>query len=199
MAKSIEKKNSDKQSKRMLFWNNVLFYGMIVTGIIYVLISKVYSFIYAVLIPTLIVSWVIGKLLSKRKINPKYELYVNLSLWPNLIGEYYFYYHWVYYDKVLHFLIPIFIFVIAYEYISRESKFYAKEKTFFYVLGITSAFEIFEYFQSGFFNFPSVGVYLNTDLVMAQYQDTIWDLFSGVLGVFCYLAFLKIKEIAKKK
>ena len=102
------------------------------------------------------------------------------------------------YDKFLHFSIPLLMTIIAYEFFVKDSKLFAKEKAFFYILGINAAFEIFEYFQSKIFNFPSVGVYLDKTMVMARYPDTIWDLVACCGGCLAYLLFLRINEMRTK-
>jgi hypothetical protein len=182
--------------------NSILFYGIIVSGIIYVLLSKNYIFISSVLIPSIAVSLVSKIILRYMKLDSCYMVYINLGLWLNLLGEYYFYYNSIYYDKVLHFFIPLFITILFYKYFEINSKGLPKKSlVFLIVLGLTAVWEIFEYFQSGIFNFPSVGVYNHTDLVMPPYKDTIWDLFSGCFGALGYLIFKKekIEKDLKKK
>jgi hypothetical protein len=75
-----------------------------------------------------------------------------------------------------------------------NSKFISKKVlVFLAVLGIGAGFEIFEYLQNAIFNFPSVGVYADTTLIMQPYPDTIWDLIYNCLGSAAYLIFKKIR------
>jgi len=170
--------------------NKVLFLGIIVSGVIYIILSKNYSFIPSVFIPSIIISLISFWILKYKKIDVIYGIYVHLGLWLNLLGEYYFYYNWIYYDKVLHFFIPLFITMTIYKYFNIHSKYAPKKMlVFFAVLGMGALFEIFEYFQSGIFNFPSVGVFAHSDLIMPPYKDTIWDLIFNCFGSLSYLFF----------
>ena len=175
--------------------SKISFIVILISGIIYVILTKMYSFIPSVFIPTIVLSIIYFAIEKSNKINPSYGIYLQIGFWLNLLGEYYFYYHWIYYDKVLHFFIPLFITIILYNYFEINSKFISKKiLVLLAVLGIGAGFEIFEYFQSGIFNFPSVGVFANSDLVMTPYKDTIWDLVYNCLGATTYLLFKKFKN-----
>lgn len=185
---------------KICFINKVLFYGIVLSGIIYIILSKNYTFIPSVYIPSIVVYLLLSWFFKIKKIEVNYLIYVNVALWLNLIGEYYFYYHSVYYDKFLHYAVPIMITIIIYHYFEINSKnMPKKELVFLAVLGLSASFEIFEYFQSGIFNFPSVGVYNETDLIMPPYQDTIWDMLCASFGILTYLIFKKIKELRYKR
>ena len=169
-----------------------LFYAMVISGVIYAIESKRYSFIPSVYIPSILITLIAFSLFEKKKIDDLYSIYVELALWLNLFGEYYFYYHWVYYDKVLHFFIPMIITVGIYNYFKIKSEHIPKEVfVFLVVVGIGAVWEILEYAQNVTFHFPSVGVFANSDLIMAPYPDTIWDMIFNCLGSFTYLFFKK--------
>jgi len=185
-----------KNIKAIINW--ILLFGILISGPLYIFLSKNNSFIPSVYLPTIIISVLCLWIIKKKKLDLKYGIYAHLGLWLNLLGEYYFYYHWVYYDKVLHFFVPLIFTLFLYDYI--KVKLNPFQKKFFIllcVLGIGALFEIFEYFQSGIFNFPSVGVYLDTELVMPPYKDTIWDLIYNSLGSLFYL-FFKDNVVLKK-
>jgi hypothetical protein len=178
--------------------NYVLFFGIIISGPIYIILNKNYKFIPSVFIPTVILSIASLWMIKNKKMSNIYGLYAYIGLWLNLLGEYYFFYHWEYYDKVLHFFVPFFITIIIYKYLEKNSKEPPKKIFIFLsVLGIGTLFEIFEYFQSGIFNFPSVGVYNKTDLIMPPYKDTIWDLVFNCFGSLSYLSFKNNRLIKK--
>lgn len=174
----------------------MLLWGMIISGPIYSVVTKTYNFIPSVYVPTIAVALIALYIIRKENVNNLYGVYIQIALWLNLLGEYYFYYHWQYYDKFLHFAIPLFITVMIYKYFAVNSKGPPKKwLVFLTVLGVGAFFEIFEYFQSGIFHFPSVGVYANSDLVMPPYSDTIWDLVCNSLGSLTYLLFREDKLI----
>jgi uncharacterized membrane protein YjdF len=174
--------------------NRLLFLGIVISGAIYVLLTKTYNFIPSVYILTILASLISLVLIKNKKISETWGIYIHLGLWANLIGEYYFYYHWVHYDKFLHFIIPLIMTIAAYEYFEKNSRGPPKKFLIFLaVLGVSAFFEIFEYFQSRLFNFPSVGVYIGNDLVMSAHDDTIWDLTCSCLGSLVYLSYIEIK------
>lgn len=186
-------------SKSSDILNKILFWGIVISGLVYTFWSKNYIFIPSVYIPAVFVSLIIKPFFKYKKIPPFYELPVNICLWTGLIGEYYFYYHTVYYDKFLHFFIPMLLASIVYEYFLINSKgFPRKDLVFLAVLGLSAGFEIFEYFQAIWFNFPSVGVYIAGTTVMPPYEDTIWDMACVCFGCLTYLVFKTIKEKSKR-
>lgn len=184
-----------KQSIVKNLVNKILALGLIISGIIYIIITKNYVFIPSVFIPTFIILIFVRWLIKNKKMNIMHGIYINLALWLNFLGEYYFFYHWIYYDKLLHFFVPLFITIIVYNHLEIKSRHISKKiLVFFIVLGVGAGFEVFEYFQSGFFHFPSVGVYADTTLIMPPHQDTIWDLTFNSLGSLIYLLFKKLKK-----
>ena len=113
-----------------------------------------------------------------------YSVYVQIGLWLNLLGEYYFFYHWIYYDKFLHFSVPFMIAMVTYKYLKRNSKNINNDMVvFFFVLGVCALFEIFEYFQSGILKFPSVGVYANN--LMTRWRIGIPHRIGDIVAAVC--------------
>ena len=192
-------------SKIIQLVNKGLFYGMFICGLAFAFLGNNLTFLFFILIPSLIVSWFIAKILESKDVSSDYELPINIALWLNILGEMYFYYNFQYYDKVLHLTIPFLIAIIMYEYISKNAKNHKpkKEVVFFTVLGMTALFEIAEYFLYISLQYPLVGVFLSDKktLVMSLYADTIWDMIMNSLGILIYLIFKKeepSKELKQK-
>jgi len=111
----------------------------------------------------------------------------------------------VFYDKVLHFFLPMLYASIVYFAISKLG-INLKLKlvfVFFVVIGTLTLFEIGEYFGEIIFGIETQGVYVRTgnagesELYLDKFDDTMIDLSLGVVGTFLYLfaiVFLGRKE-----
>ncbi len=108
------------------------------------------------------------------------------------------YYLYPNYDKVQHFVQPIFICVIVFFMVSKL-KLDFKWKltfTFFIVIGILGLFEIGEYALDHFFDLKLQGVYLRDlhgldklNLISDRIDDTMIDLILGVVGSLLFMIY----------
>ena len=173
-----------------------LFYGLFVIGIVFLFIPDQYSFVFLIVAPAVLESWLILKIIELKRINIKFWLPINIALWLNILGEMYIYYHWQYYDKFLHLSVSFLVTIVVYEYFSKsyKNKFPKKELVFFAVLGGLALWEIIEYLGFIGFNYPFAGVLTSDGLtLLSPYDDTMWDLIMGCIGTLLYLIFKKEK------
>lgn len=120
------------------------------------------------------------------------------------------YYVYPNYDKIQHFLQPILICSIIFHTVShlRLDLKWKLTFTFFIVIAIGALFELGEYALDYFFDLKLQGVYLRDihgieklNLVTERIDDTMIDLFLGVIGALAYglsFGFVKRKEIWEK-
>jgi hypothetical protein len=176
--------------------NEILFFGLLLTGIVLLFFSigKIYTMLVA--FGSFFASWATSIILKKNGISSNYEIPINLALWLNLYGELIAYYTgFLFYDKILHFSVAILITAIIYEYYSKNLK-PKKDMIFLTVLGMLCLWEIFEYSIWIFTGYPSVGVYYNGQLIQTPYNDTMYDLIFGCFGSLVYLI-IKSEKIDK--
>jgi hypothetical protein len=128
---------------------------------------------------------------DKGNINPKYKLLVNLSIWLHLVGLAYLYDNFVYYDKILHIAIPIFITLFAYDFYSKaltSKKSRLLLFVFLSVIIISIFWEIYESLEDIIFGFRTQGVYNSSGHVLVYpISDTIQDLFLGFISTLLTL------------
>jgi hypothetical protein len=166
----------------------LFFYG---TGRISTMLTAFGSFIASV-----IIAWI----LNFKKIDKKYMLYINFTLWANLLGEVAWYYHNVIlYDKLIHLTAGLVLSSMIHDYYSNNSNL-KKDSIFFTVMGLLAVWEIYEYILDSFFGFQSQGVVRNSMFTQLPLDDTMLDLVWGAIGSLSYLFFKKEKiDLAIKK
>ena len=116
-----------------------------------------------------------------------------------------FYHLYPHYDKVQHFFLPLLISSIIF-YMVSHLRIELKWKltfTFFITIGILGLFELGEYALDYFFDLKLQGVYLRDlqglekfNLIVDRIDDTMIDLFLGILGSSLYAL---VFGIAKRK
>ena len=120
------------------------------------------------------------------------------------------YYIYPLYDKILHFIIPILICILAFFLINKlNTKFSIKLAiAFFVVVSLLSLFEVGEYVLDQFFDLKLQGVYTidKFNILMDRNDDTMMDLILGTIGSLILVAvktatfhYKKIKKKLKKK
>jgi len=115
---------------------------------------------------------------------------------------YYLYFTYPQYDKLQHFILPMFLCSIIF-FMINKLKLALKWKitfTFFSVAGLLGMFEIGEYLLDLFFNLKLQGVYLRDlsglekfNLLLNPLDDTMADLSFGLLGSSIYAMYAWIK------
>jgi hypothetical protein len=128
-----------------------------------------------------------------------YTFIIIIAVGSLLLSPLYFIYPQ--YDKIQHFVQPIFIASMIF-YMIDKLKIEIKWKivfTFFVVIGILALFEMAEYALDLLFDWKLQGVYLRDsaglekfNLLMNPLDDTIIDLLFGVLGAFFYGIYITI-------
>lgn len=176
------------------FINKVLFYGLFAYTILFATFNKSHKILFIILFPTLFVALAFSWLTKVKNLNPNFKFILNIGLWLNLLGEVYFFYHFAYYDKIVHFSTSFFITMILYDHLSKEGK-VNKIFIFFSVLGLFAAFEIFEYIEMITFNYPFMGVFDSSGtMLMPPLDDTMTDLIFACFGSISYLIIKKNKK-----
>jgi len=175
--------------------NKLLFYSFLILGIIFFVFGIGRTSTWIILFFSFVVSVLLSFILEWRGFGKesRYELFINIGLWLNVLGEFVYYYSGAtYYDKILHFSIGILITAIVYQYYLKSLRI-NKDVIFFTVLGLFAFFEIYEYLVTIFFNYPLMGVIHNGVQIMSPLDDTMVDLICGSIGSIIYLFFRKEK------
>lgn len=183
-----------KLLKTLNIIDKILFYSFFIIGAFSLIFRVGTSLFYITLILSFIASWVFAYIYDLKKINPKYKILINISLWLNIIGQFEAYTKIFAYDKILHLIVPAFITILIYEYYSNSLKL-KKDMIFFTVLGMLVIWEIFEYAGSSVFGLDLVGVLSPADkFVLTPYDDTMLDLITGMMSSILVLFFKKEKS-----
>ncbi len=119
-----------------------------------------------------------------------------ISMTSFLLGDLYYIYY--YYDKTLHFVLPMLLGSLIF-HMTSKLKIKLKWKllfTFFIVSASLGIFEISEYSLDYFFDLQLQGVYLRDfdtldkyNLVLGKIDDTMLDMMLGTLGTLVYVTF----------
>lgn len=178
--------------------NKILFYGFLVVGFVYLFFDLSNRYLIIIAFGSFFASWLLAWVIKRRGLHSKYEIFINIALWLNVLGEIIFYYHnSEYYDKFLHFSVSLLMTVLIYEYYSKSPKI-KKDMVFFTILGMLSLWEIYEYIVMVFFGIPTQGIVRKGGFVQSPIDDTMMDLIYGAIGSIVYLIF-KIEFLGIKK
>jgi len=136
---------------------------------------------------------------------------LNFVILLDIFGEIIFeiFYHFLYYDKILHFLVPVILVSIFYDFLSNKID--NKKKRLYYAASITFSlglfWEIAEVAFAALFDAPMVGVFIHAPgakhffnfgiSVMGPIEDILWDIFLDLTGVL--MTFLVGLRIISKK
>ena len=173
----------------IIFINKLLYYGLFIVSIYFFVFPYKFGYMWTFFLISFFVAWLASKFIDKYRLNQNFKILANIALWLGLFGELYLFYYLQYYDKILHFVIPLFITACAYDFFKKHLKI-NKTVIFLSVLGGCVLFEIYEYFLQIFFNLPLMGVWSNNgDLIMSPLNDTIIDLVIDMFGSITYLIF----------
>jgi hypothetical protein len=113
------------------------------------------------------------------------------------------YFRFPYIDKFQHFFFPIMACSIIYHMVSKLNleKRYKLLFTFFIVIGVITIFELIEYLLDLLFNLYLQGVFLGNPNVSENYRvlfspidDTMIDLFMGLLGSLFYVSIVCLRN-----
>lgn len=132
-------------------------------------------------IVSVIIYYLTSKFIDKTKLNQNYKLFILSVLILNFLGELYFYYHLIYYDKVLHLLIPIGLTLGVKDYL-KTRKINKTTTIFLSIFFLLIIFEVFEYYLDLFFSINMRGVFYENQIIMSPKLDTIIDLGLGSIS-----------------
>lgn len=130
------------------------------------------------------------KINSGKKLEiPEYLFSIGIALvYFSLVGDFFFefYNHIPYYDKLLHFIVPLFMAVILRYFITNIH--YEKTMTMFTVMGMCAIWELFEYSADICVGHPLMqgtkwDISMNGGLIDTM-QDIFFDLAGSIVGVF---------------
>jgi hypothetical protein len=130
-------------------------------------------------------------LLDKMKINHYYKIFIVVAIWAHLIGALSLFDNFVYYDKILHFTIAVFITLIISDYFYSNFSFkngLLQIFIFFNLLGIFAGWEIYEYIGDVLFNLHAQGVYdFSGNIIVSRIDDTMQDMIISSIGAIITL------------
>lgn len=168
-------------------FDNILYRGMLIVALVCFLFGLNFQgFLIIIAFPF---AWFFSRAIEKAGIHENYKIIMYLMLWVHLFGEFYFYTNVFYYDKILHFVVPIFITSMVYDYIKRFKLEFQTLQIFLIVMGMLCMFEIFEYFVDLFLHYGMQKVIILGEIRLSELHDTFWDLIFGALGVASFLIY----------
>ena len=129
---------------------------------------------------------------KKHKLNiPDYYYTLGVVvIYPTIVGEFFFefYYKILYYDKILHLVIPLYLVVVVDFFLGKEVRF-RKMFIVLIVLGISGLWEMFEFMVDSISGTNIMqGVFINMKELTGGFEDTMKDTFfvliGAIIGVF---------------
>jgi len=136
-----------------------------------------------------------------------YMSLILLMAYLEIFGERYalgFYHIFFYYDKFLHIIFGVIIFLFAFDLIGREKTGVSKISNYslglFTTMGVGAIWEIIEYSYDHLMNFNMKlqGVFSSGTLVMAGLDDTMWDLICMLIGILFTIFLLYLSKYFRK-
>ena len=148
--------------------------------------------------------WVILLIISKtcyfkaKSLSLLTHFIIALTILSAIFGELYLelYYNWEYYDKILHFLNPILILFISYDFLKR---FFPKDKkerikyAIYVTIGLVLLWEVAEIVFDYFFDSALVGVFVKGAMedpllsdrieILSPWLDTLYDIILDFVGI----------------
>jgi len=168
----------------------ILYKSMLVIGLI--LFAFRFYFLSTVFLVSFFFAWLFSTAVDRIEINKNYKILIYISLWLSIFGEFYLYETFEFYDKLLHFIVPLFLASMIYDYIEKYKTTYPKMIVFFIVLGMLTIFEMFEYSIDMIFKLDMLGVTSRTgSILLSAITDTMVDLILGSLACLIFLIFKK--------
>jgi len=184
----------NKMVVKLLNWILLLAYT---PGMIFFLIKGniAYSSIFII---AFLASLISSFFIKHKKLPEYYLLFVNLFIWADLIGEVFrVYYIFIYYDKILHFIVPLLLAEMATFYFRMKKVRIGLAHIFMMIMGILALFEMYEYTLDYLLHMTAMGVLINSSWVMSPLADTMADLACGALGAIVFLIIYWIKDKGK--
>jgi hypothetical protein len=175
--------------------NKILLWALLALGLyLWIFQGRIKFFVMGVLVS--LASYFFAVYLLKRlDLNkPGFRLCINILLLTNIIGELYFYTHFFYFDKILHFFNPMLFAPIVAAYFAKYGK-PKKFGVFLAALGVCALWEVFEYGATYAFSYPLMGV-LNSSqqFLLNPLDDTMLDLTANCFGLMIFLFFSRFDK-----
>jgi len=166
--------------------NEILEYSFLAIAI-YIIIFTDYNYLLVIpLFPLFIFFKYIHWYDKKNKLNmPDYYYTLGaIAVYPTIMGEFFFefYYKILYYDKILHLIIPIYLAVVVNFFLKKNLRF---NKLFIVliVMGISGLWEMFEFFVDTISGSAIMqGVFINMKELTGGFEDTMKDSFFVLIG-----------------
>ena len=194
----MEEKNLDKRV-------NFFMYLILFASLIYLIINPKNLYPPTVLLLVFLLVFVTKRIF---KPNAFYFSLILLIAYLEIFGEEYtfglygLFYH---YDKFLHFIFGIVIFLFAFDLLGKEKTPISKISNYsvglFATMGVGAIWEIIEYSYDGLMNFNMKlqGVFSSGTLVMSGLDDTMWDLIYMFFGILFMISLLCLSKYFRKK
>ena len=167
--------------------NRILSYLLLLLGIIFMIFPYRFTTFYWLMFISFAIALLFKFIIKKLELTEKEYFVVLIIIWLNVLGELWFYFNFLFYDKLLHFIVPFSISYIYCGYLKKNKQ----RITYFFpftILGMLAFFEIFEWIIDTFIGFPMLGVFDSSgSYVMSKLTDTMIDLCVGISGIMVFL------------
>lgn len=175
--------------------NKILEYSLLVIAF-YVILFTDYNYLLVLpLFPLFLFFKYMHWYDKKNKLNiPDYYYTLGvIAVYPTIIGEFFFefYYNVLYYDKILHLVIPIYL-VMVVNFFLKDNFRFKKLSIVLIVLGIASLWEMFEFLVDSISGTTIMqGVVINMKELTGGFEDTMKDSFFVLIGSIIGAFFLR--------
>lgn len=129
-------------------------------------------------------------IIDKGIVHKKYYLWVIFFLWVNILGEIYLYYTFIGLDKITHFFVAILLTCVIDDILIKKVRF-SKLFVVLSVIGALTLWEIFDYVLYAYFGMNIMGVWINGVEILSPFDDTMRDIFYGIIGSISTLLWRK--------
>lgn len=166
--------------------NNILTYGLVVVATFLLFFTDanpwIVTPIYLFFLSMLLIRWQDKK--HKLKIPDYIYFFGLLAMYLNVFGEFFFrlYYNLVFYDKILHFVVPVYLVFLAGFFIKKNVR-YRFVWIFLAVITLCLFWEGFEYFADSISGTTIMrGVVIDFKEMTGGFDDTVMDMVFAFIG-----------------
>lgn len=173
--------------------NQILLYSLLLGGIFFFFFGYIHEndYIYLGFFASFLFGLFIKKfIIEKYKLDEKYFTFILILLCLNMAGEYYLY-NLRGLDKLMHFSGAILGTSILLELFKKTRRKIKKINIWLIIVGLSVLWELFDWVLFYYFNLPIMGVWINGQMIVSPYKDTLLDIIWCSVGSFVYLILKK--------
>src|SRR3972149_8558957 len=102
--------------------NRILSYLLLLLGIIFMIFPYRFTTFYWLMFISFAIALLFKFIIKKLELTEKEYFVVLIIIWLNVLGELWFYFNFLFYDKLLHFIVPFSISYIYCGYLKKNKQ-----------------------------------------------------------------------------